>query len=119
MSTSFRDEIINLTRFKKKSEKIINEIKDKIRKSAEEGHKYCFRVYKLKTENKDYCGTTSYEVVLKDTMLHPEDKFIIKQIKELGFDVYIMSVDINPHPQIGHEGYDAAYFIDVSWENYV
>lgn len=117
---TFRDEIVELTKFKKKSEKIMNEIKDKIRKSAEEGYKYCFRVYKLKTENKCHYGITNYEVTFKpDVKFHPEDQFIIKQIKELGLDMKFMSVDTSRYPEIGHEGYSAAYFIDVSWERYV
>lgn len=115
---TFRDELIMLTRFKVKSVKIIEDIKNKAREQAEQGCKKVYKVYKLKQENPSHFGNSDY-LVDKNIIHNSEDLFIIKELEELGVDVDVISCNLNAFPEVGQEGYDAAYFLNIHWDRYV
>jgi hypothetical protein len=114
----FKDDVVRITQGKKKVENIIKKIKEEIVTTATNGGCYAFRVYKLEAENK-YHRTQGYGAVsckLEDITPTKTDSLIIKTFTDMGFTLSFDSVNLNPNPEVGEEGYSAAFFMNVSWE---
>jgi len=114
---TFKDELYRVAKHHRNTELIIKEIKDKALEAAKKGLFGLHRIYRLKTENKraQYQPSHFLTAILDSKDLLEEDNCIIEELINLGFKVTFISVNLNPHPEVGEEGYEAAYFINVYW----
>lgn len=114
----FKDEIVKITQDKLLIEETVNKIKDEIKKTAKTGSSKCCKVYKLETENKIHLTMGYGDVQVDYSAIRPvskKDAIIIKEFMDMGFDVTFNSVNLNPYPEVGQEGYSAAFFMNVEW----
>lgn len=115
----FKEEMVAISDKKSKISNTIQSIKQEIRRVAEAGLYNAFDVYRLETENKYHWNIPETEVSVDYGKIQPvtqQDAIIIKEFMDMGFNVTFTSVDLNPYPEVGQEGYSAAFFMNVSWE---
>jgi hypothetical protein len=114
---SFKEELQRISRYKKDADKVICNIKDQARESAAKGCFCLIDAYKLEAKN-DYhlsVNTNRKPVEIDDINMTGKDKFIYEFFKQEGFVISFDSVDLNPHPSFGEEGYKAAFFMSLWW----
>lgn len=114
---NFKEELQAISKYKRQTENTIQDIKDKARKSAERGSYYLIDAYQLEAKNN--CHLTLQcnrkPVKVDDIQMTGKDKFIYDFFKQEGFEITFDSVDLNPYPSFGEEGYKAAFFMHLSW----
>jgi hypothetical protein len=118
MST-FKEEIVKITMWKKQTEKLINQIQDRILAIANEGGWSLSEAYKLEAKNDFhmYKNETRVRADITNIPMTEKDKFIYKTFAEMGFNVSFISVNLNPYPEFGQEGYSACFYMNLDWKS--
>lgn len=116
---NFKDEIVKITKWKKTTETIIAKIKTEITKRAENGYWDLDEAYKLEADNKLHMYASNTRILVDHVGKIPmteKDTFVYKQFKDMDFEITFYSVNLNPYPEMGQEGYSACFYMNIGWK---
>lgn len=104
---TFADELRTRAEYTKKVNNVINTIRKELEVVADDGRYFCRDIYRLEKK-----PTSQFQTYQGGNKL---DELILKRLSDMGLKCEINLLDLNPHPEVGQEGWHACYSVDVSW----
>ncbi len=112
---SLKEQLSLITKNKNDCDSIIRNINERLFNLAKDSY-ISLQIYKLEAKNDNHRGSLAYVVVDSEINFTDRDWYIVSYYRSQGLCVTFTSVNLNPYPEVGEEGYKAAYYMNLSWK---